>query len=97
MAAIRNNSELVSDDSYARYVLPSVESTFSVRSLGSRNEIVDYLKKGGLADYRQLLPEGHLLAVRLAKYFIKNDLCSKNTEDGDNYARLWRQLASYGG
>jgi hypothetical protein len=97
MAAIRNNSELVSDDSYARYVLPSVESTFSVRSLGSRNEIVDYLKKGGLADYRQLLPEGHLLAVRLAKYFIKNDLCSKNTDDGDNYARLWRQLASYGG
>jgi hypothetical protein len=97
MSAIKNNSELVSDDSYNRYVLPSVEATFNVRALGSRNEIVDYLKKGGLADYRQLLPEGHLLAVRLAKYFVKNDLCSKKSDDGDNYARLWRQLASYGG
>ena len=97
IAAIKNNSELVSDDTFKEFVLPSVESTFNVRALGSRNELIEYMKKGGLADYRQLLPEGHLLAVRLAKYFISNELCSHNSEDRENYARLWRQLASYGG
>jgi hypothetical protein len=77
-------------------VLPSVEATFNVRSVGSRNQIIDFLKKGGLADYRQLSPEGVLLGVRLAKRIVENKLCS-DSKDENNYAKEWRQLATYGG
>lgn len=95
IASIKNNGELISEESFNNYVLPSVEATFNVRSVGSRGELIDYMKKGGLCDYRQLLPEGHLLAVRLAKHIAKSELCHGDGDE-DDYGRLWRQLASYG-
>jgi hypothetical protein len=96
IAAIKGNNELVSDYTFNNFVLPSVEATFNVRSVGSRNQIIDFLKKGGLADYRQLSPEGVLLGVRLAKRIVENKLCS-DSKDENNYAKEWRQLATYGG
>lgn len=80
---------------YDDVILSETEATFNIRSIGSYDEITDYLKKSKIVDSRGLTNEGYVLAVRLAKWIVGFELCS-DTEDTDNQAYNWRRLSSAG-
>lgn len=94
--SIKNNGALVKERDFNDLVLPAVEATFNVRSVGSVTEIASYLKKGGCVDYANVTNEGYLLAVRIAKALEKGGLLDNKNENVDNVCRSWRSLAHAG-
>lgn len=94
--SIKNNGVLVKERDFNDLVLPAVEATFNVRSVGSVIEIASYLKNGGCVDYANVTNEGYLLAVRIAKALEKAGLLNNPNENVDNVCRSWRSLAHAG-
>ena len=45
---------------------------------------------------RELTNDGYVLAVRLAKWIVAHDLCTKYDTSIDNQSRNWRQLSNGG-
>lgn len=94
--SIKNNGVLVKEKDFNDLVLPAVEATFNVRSIGSVTEIASYLKEGGCVDYANVTNEGYLLAVRIAKALEKSGMLNNPNENVDNVCRSWRSLAHAG-
>ena len=77
-------------------VLPATEATFGIRSLGSCEEITDYLRTSKLINGKNLENHGYLLAVRLAKVIAANNICQHNNNSVDNLSRDWMVLSHVG-
>ena len=73
-------------------VLPDTEATFGVRSIGSAQEMAQFLRNAKLSNGRDLTNQGIVLAARLAKVIIENGLCSKEKQLG-NLAPQWEKLS----
>ncbi len=86
-------------NTFDREVLASTEATFNIRSVGTYNEIVNFLKNGKVIDYSSVKPEGYALAVRIAKTLVTADetIFNKDLSNMLNEAKSWRTLATYVG
>lgn len=94
MYALKNNDDIPTERQFNEDVLPSVEATFSIRSIGSYSEIMGYLKTNGLITYKMITPEGYVLAARLAKWIVGKELAEHGMDNSDNYRKSWRTLAT---
>lgn len=83
----------ITPDEFDKEVLPGVEATFGVRSIGSAGEISGYLRSAGLIDGRDITQQGIVLAVRVARECVKHDLFTRCTRGIDNLSKSWEQLA----
>lgn len=73
----------------------AVESTFSIRSIGSADEILGLMKSSGVADYRDLTNEGYLTLVRMAKWIVGHGLLAGDGTQ-DDLSGNWKQLSTVG-
>ncbi|MCQ2123331.1 MAG: hypothetical protein MJZ25_04020 [Fibrobacter sp.] len=96
MFAILNNDAIPSSIEFNDTVLPSVEATFGIRSIGSDIETADYLKAAGLIDYKNITNQGFVLAVRLAKWIKMHKLCDRGFDNVDNFRKSWEKLSNAG-
>lgn len=96
MYAMKHNDDIPNEGQFNEEVLPSVEATFCVRSIGTCAEISDYLRKGGVIDYKTITKDGYILAARLAKWIVAHDLCANGMNNVDNMCKSWRTLACVG-
>lgn len=78
---------------FDKEVLPGVEATFGVRSIGTAGEIAGYLRGAELIDGKDITQQGIVLAVRVAREIVKNDLFTRCTRGIDNLSKSWEQLA----
>ena len=75
-------------------VLPSVESTFGIRSLGSQTEFLDYARNAKITDGRGLNNNGYVLLVRAAKKIVSGDMLKPRGSGEFNQAEQWRTVAN---
>jgi len=75
-------------------VLPSVESTFGIRSLGSQAEFMDYARNAKITDGRGLNNDGYVLLVRAAKKIVSGDMLKPRNFGEYNQMEQWRTVAN---
>ncbi len=75
-------------------VLPSVESTFGIRSLGSQAEFLDYAKNAKITDGRGLNSNGYVLLVRAARKIVSGDILKPRGSGEFNQTEQWRTVAN---
>ena len=75
-------------------VLPSVESTFGIRSLGSQAEFLDYAKSAKITDGRGLNNNGYVLLVRAARKIVSSDVLKPRGNGDFNQSEQWRTVAN---
>jgi hypothetical protein len=76
-------------------VLPSVESTFGIRSLGSQEEFIEYARNAGISDGRGLNNDGYVLLVRTARKIVPAGIMKPRACAGDfNQSEQWRTVAN---
>lgn len=81
---------------FDEHVLGGTEATFGVRSIGSYEEIFNYLKKSKLVNSRDIENSGIVLATRLAVVINANQLCIGDGTDPDDMSSSWGVLARHG-
>lgn len=82
-----NSSEFDSE------VLPATEATFGIRSIGSAEEVLGYLRENGLMNPRDITPAGTRLAVAIAREIIKNNLARPKGGGINNKSGTWEELS----
>ena len=75
-------------------VLPSVESTFGIRALGSQEEFLDYARNAKITDGRGLNNDGYVLLVRTARKIISSDILKPRDFGENNQSDQWRTVAN---
>jgi hypothetical protein len=75
-------------------VLPSVESTFGVRALGSQQEFLDYARNAKITDGRGLNNNGYVLLVRAARKIVSSDILKPRNFGEHNQSEQWRIVAN---
>ncbi len=75
-------------------VLPSVESTFGIRALGSQQEFIDYARNAKITDGRGLNNDGYVLLVRVARKIVSSDILKKREFGEYNQSEQWRTVAN---
>jgi hypothetical protein len=75
-------------------VLPSVESTFGIRALGSLQEFVDYARNARISDGRGMNRDGYVLLVRIARKVAQAGILKPRGFGELNQAEQWRKVAN---
>lgn len=75
-------------------VLPAVEATFGIRSLGSMSEFRDYASNAKITDGRGLNDDGYRLLVRAARRIVSQSLCHRSSESTDDMSSNWRSISN---
>lgn len=76
-------------------VLPSVESTFGIRALGSSREFMEYARNAKITDGRGLNNDGYVLLVRIARKIVNADILKPRACAGEfNQSEQWRTVAN---
>ena len=75
-------------------VLPSVESTFGIRALGSQEEFLEYARNAKITDGRGLNNDGYVLLVRAARKIVSADILKPRGFGEKNQAEQWRTVAN---
>lgn len=75
-------------------VLPSTESTFGVRSLGSLPEFIEYARNAKITDGRGLNNNGYVLLVRAARKIVNDSLLIENSDKMYNQSAGWRAISN---
>lgn len=80
-----------SSDDYAS-LLQSVEATFGIRSVGSREEVVKYIRDGRNGDTSDITESGLELFKRVAKIIVENNLLMDGLGLPGNRSNEWRAV-----
>jgi hypothetical protein len=75
-------------------VLPSVESTFGIRALGSQDEFLEYARNAKITDGRGLNNDGYVLLVRTARKIVSANILKPRGFGENNQAEQWRTVAN---
>ena len=75
-------------------VLPSVESTFGIRALGSQEEFLEYARNAKISDGRGMNNDGYVLLVRAARKIVSTNILKPRDFGEHNQAEQWRTVAN---
>jgi hypothetical protein len=75
-------------------VLPSVESTFGIRALGSQEEFLEYARNARITDGRGLNNDGYVLLVRIARKAVSSDILKPCGRGEGCQTEQWRIVAN---
>ena len=75
-------------------VLPSVESTFGIRALGSQEEFLEYARNAKITDGRGMNNDGYVLLVRAARKIVSANIMKPRDFGEHNQAEQWRTVAN---
>lgn len=84
---------IVSQPEFDSEVLDSTEATFGLRSIGSANEVLGYLRSNGLSNGREITSEGLRLAYRIAREVVENKLVDPKRPGRNNQAMSWVEVS----
>ena len=84
---------LPTDIEFNNNILPSVEITFNVRSIGTNDEYKSFCYMNKLSDKKTLTNDGILFTVNIAKLIQKNNLTTEYVKNIDNQYLNWIKIA----
>lgn len=83
----------VSPDEFDKEVLEDTEATFGVRSIGSADEVIGYLRSNGLSNGREITSEGLRLAYRISREVVENKLVKPDGGGRSNQGMSWVEVS----
>jgi len=84
---------IVSSTEFDDEVLIDTEATFGIRSLGSANEVIGFLRSNGLSNGREITSEGVRLAYRISREIAGNNLVNPKGGGINNLAMSWVEVS----
>jgi hypothetical protein len=84
---------IVSSTEFDDEVLLNTEATFGIRSLGSANEVIGFLRSNGLSNGREITSEGIRLAYRISRVIVENNLVNPKGGGINNLAMSWVEVS----
>lgn len=84
---------LVTENEFDDEVLVDTEATFGIRSLGSAQEVIGFLRSNGLSNGREITNEGLRLAFRISREIVENKLVDPKGGGASNQAMSWVEVS----